>query len=44
MIDIPVGHPVGLLKHGPVRHGVEQRPEGRIAAAVIVKFVVLEII
>ena len=41
LVDVPVGHPVGLVKHCSVRHGVEERPEGGIAAAVIVELEVL---
>ena len=41
LVDVPVGHPVGLVKHRPVRHGVEERPEGGVAAAVVVQLEVL---
>ena len=41
LVDVPVGHPVGLVKHRPVRHGVKERPEGGVAAAVVVQLEVL---
>ena len=34
-VDRLVCLPVGLVKDGPVRHAVEQRPQRRVAAAVV---------
>ena len=42
LVDVPVGGPVGLVKHRPVRHGVEEGPEGGVAAAVVVKLELLQ--
>ena len=36
LVDLGVGLPGLDVEHGLVGHGVEQRPEGRIAAAVVV--------
>ena len=40
-VDVPVGDPVRLVEDRPVRHGVEQGPEGGVAAAVVVELVIL---
>ena len=40
-VDVPVGDPVGLVEDRPVRHGVEEGPEGGVAAAVVVELVIL---
>ena len=44
LVDVPVGQPVGLVKHCPVRHGVEEGPEGGVAAAVVIQLEVLAVI
>ena len=36
-----VGQPEGLVEDGPVRHAVEQRPQRRVAAPVVVELVVV---
>jgi len=36
LVHLEVGLPLVLLEQGAVRHGVEQRPEARVAAPVVV--------